>query len=221
MPKTIAFIIFIFISNSVYSSGIPVVDIASLTRMITEGVTRAKEFSESMTEARNRLNAIKDQKNYYQSMMEGHYNFKDIINDPTKNEFLIKTNWETVYSNPTNIQTLRDEFEMNSDDPAVQSVYDNELAAYNMKNQSYSAAVARNQRMQTLLGQFSSATTPAAKADIANAIQFEQTQIQNDAQMLASLEALNEKRSALKIEAKTREHTRKMFNEGISWDKPE
>jgi type IV secretion system protein VirB5 len=106
---------------------------------------------------------------------------------------------------------------MNSDDPVIQNAFDKELSSYSIKKQSHTAAVARNQRMQILLGQFSSATTPAAKADIANAMQFEQVQIQNDAQMLANLEKLHDKEEALLAAAKARAYMKETLSIGTHW----
>ncbi|MCD6704331.1 type IV secretion system protein, partial [Vibrio cholerae] len=58
-------------SSSVYASGIPVVDVASITQMVKDGVVRAKEFQEQMVEARNRLLEMKQQGEHYKQMVEG------------------------------------------------------------------------------------------------------------------------------------------------------
>ncbi|EGR3963722.1 conjugal transfer protein TrbJ, partial [Vibrio cholerae] len=62
---------------------------------------------------------------------------------------------------------------------------------------------------------FNGATTPAAKSDIANAISFERMQMQNDDQLMASMDEMMERQQMLERESAARENTRKLFNEGI------
>lgn len=212
--RIIIIMLFIFTHN-IYASGIPVVDIVGITQTITEGIARANEFKQTYDAAKKRLKAMKDQRDHYADMVEGHFNFEDIINDPSLNDYMIKDDWKNVYTSDAEIVSLREEFSMTSTDPRIQEVYDNELMDYNIKQKIYESTVERNQRMQSLLNQFSSATTPAAKADIANAINFEQIQIQNDAQMIASLEDLNKKRQRYMKEQRAKETTRIIFNEGF------
>lgn len=203
------------------ASGIPVVDVASLSQMITDGLTRAKEFKENMDEARNRLNQLKAQQRHYEKMVEGHYEFEDVLNDPYVNEFMALDDWKQIYNDSEGLSELRDEFDMHSDNPAVQRRYDNELKRYNAQSKYYKTVVDRNRRMAGLLEQFSGASTPAAKSDIANAISFEQTQVQNDTQMMNTMNELMDKQERLRKDTETRERTRVMLNEGITVPKLE
>lgn len=199
----------------VTASGIPVVDIAGLTQMIVDGLTRAQEFKQNMDEARNRLNEMQSTADHYKKMVDGHFNFEDVLNDPYANDFMALDDWKQIYNDSTGLAELRQEFGMYSDDPIVQRQYDNKLRQYNAQTKFYKASVERNKKMQSLLGQFSTATTPAAKEDIANAILFEQTQVQNDAQMMATMNNLMEKQQRLEHDASEREDVRIMFNEGF------
>ncbi len=170
--------------------------------MITDGLARAKEFKQNMDEARNRLNEMKSSADHYKKMVDGHFNFEDVLNDPYANQFMALDDWKQIYNDSAGLAELRQEFGMYSDDPVVQRQYDNKLRQYNAQTKFYKASVERNKKMQSLLGQFSTATTPAAKEDIANAIRFEQTQVQNDAQMMATMNTLMEKQRVLEHEAK-------------------
>ena len=199
---------------SVSASGIPVVDIAGLLQMVTDGLARAQEFKQNMDEARNRLGEMKSTADHYKDMVDGHYNFEDILNDPYANQFMAMDDWKQIYDDSTGLAELRQEFDMFSDDPQVQRRYDNKLRMYNAQTKYYKASVERNKKMQTLLIQFSTATTPASKSDIANTIRFEQTQVQNDAQMMATLNKLMENQQRLENGAAARESTRRLLNEG-------
>lgn len=199
----------------VTASGIPVVDIAGLTQMITDGLARAKEFKQNMDEARNRLNEMQSTADHYKKMVDGHFNFEDVLNDPYANDFMALDDWKQIYNDSTGLAELRQEFGMYSDDPVVQRQYDNKLRQYNAQTKFYKASVERNKKMQSLLGQFSTAQTPAAKEDIANAIRFEQTQVQNDAQMMATMNTMMEKQRILEAGKRSDEKVKLMFGEGF------
>ncbi|MFA0073411.1 type IV secretion system protein [Vibrio cyclitrophicus] len=199
----------------VTASGIPVVDIAGLTQMITDGLTRAQEFKQNMDEARNRLNEMQSTADHYKKMVDGHFNFEDVLNDPYANDFMALDDWKQIYNDSSGLAELRQEFGMYSDDPVVQRQYDNKLRQYNAQTKFYKASVERNKKMQSLLGQFSTATTPAAKEDIANAIRFEQTQVQNDAQMMAAMNSLMAKQRVMEADSAARASTKLLLNEGI------
>lgn len=213
--KKILLVFCLMLPQVVTAAGIPVVDVAGLTQMITDGLTRAKEFKQNMDEARNRLNEMKATSDHYKKMVDGHFNFEDILNDPYANQFMALEDWKQIYNDATGLAELRHEFGMFSDDPVVQRQYDNKLRQYNAQTKFYKASVERNKKMQSLLSQFSTATTPAAKEDIANAIRFEQTQVQNDAQMMATMNTLMEKQRILEHEAKADEDIKIMLGEGF------
>ena len=196
------------------SAGIPTIDVAAIAQTVTEGIARAKEFEQTITSARDRLNQLKAQARHYEDMVEGHYNFKDILNDPNLNQFMAMDDWKQIYNDVEDLDELREEFELYSDDPIVQRRYDNQLRQYSTNKKYYEATVRRNKNMQNLLDQFSTASTPAEKEDIANTISYEQTQIQNDAQMMATMNTLMEKQYLLEHEQKATEDINLMLGDG-------
>ncbi|WP_412497222.1 type IV secretion system protein [Vibrio fluvialis] len=202
-------------SSSVYATGIPVVDVASLTQMLQDGLMRAKEFQEQMGEARNRLLEMKSQGEHYKQMVEGHYDFEDVLNDPYLNQFIALDDWKEIYQDTQGLSNLRDEFGLYSDDPKIQRRYDNQLRQYQLRQKYYRNSVARNKRMQKLYQEFNGASNPAAKSDIANSISYERMQMQNDDQLMASLDEMMERQQMLERESVAREKTRKLMNEGI------
>lgn len=178
----------------VHATGIPVVDVAGILQMVTDGLMRAQEFREQILEARNRLGQLKDDAEFYKDMVDGHFDFERILNDPTLNQYLALDDWKQIYNDVDNIASLRDEFNMHSDNPTIQKRYDSELKQYAAQERFYKMSVERNKNLQALLRQFSAAENPAAKADLANSIQFENAQLKNDAEMMDTMTALMEQK---------------------------
>lgn len=181
-------------NNVARATGIPVVDVAGILQMVVDGLARAQEFEQQIKEAKNRLTELKNTADHYKDMVEGHYDFETILNDPLLNEHLALDDWKDIYNDTSNLQSLRDEFDMHSNNPAVQERYDSELQQYSAQKRFYDMSVQRNKNMKSLLNQFNSATNPAAKADLANSIQFENTQLENDAKMMESMTMLMEQK---------------------------
>ncbi len=202
-------------SPTTFATGIPVVDVASMAQFAAEASARATEFAEDIGEARKRLSELKSQGAHYKRMVEGHVDFEDILYDPTLNAIYSLKDWRTIYNSIEDIAELRHEFDMYSDDPSVQRSYDRQLKEYKMKTIFYENSVQRNENMASLMTQYQSATTPATKDDLANAIAFEQTQIQNDAQMQQTLQTVMEEQRINEAQASMRATYNTLNNEGI------
>lgn len=187
-------------SASVNATGIPVVDIAGLTQMITENTARAKEFTQNITEARNRLKQMKQQAEHYKAVAEGHYGFEDVLSDPNINDVIDLSDYSDLYDAIEDVSDLRDEFGLKSDDPVIQRRYDMQLKQFRFQQTLYEKSTKRNQRMSRLLSQFKTATTPSAKEDLGNSINFEKIQMQNEQQMMASMSNMLEKQRRLEVE---------------------
>lgn len=190
--------------NDTHASGIPVVDVASIIQTVTEGLREAQEFATQIQEARSRLNELKAQGEHYKDMVEGHYNFEDLINDPNVNQFMDLNEWKDIYNDTSNLANLRDEFGMHSDNPAIQKRMDRKLQQLNAQQQYYEATINRNNQLQSLLDQFTAATTPAAKEDIANAIALQKGQIENDKQMMSAMNTLMTEQNTLEADQAAR-----------------
>lgn len=213
MNKTIIIkfsILFLIIQN-VNASGIPTIDIANIVHRGQQSIIRAQEFSEKIAQARERLN-------HYKEMVEGHFDYENIVVDPLINEHLRHPDWKQIYDDDSNIDDLRDEFEMHSDDPDVQEKYDRELKEYQAYVNYYDMSVKRNANLNNLLNEFAEADNPAAKADLANSILFENSQIDNDAQMMETMSDLMDKKAQLEHEQIIANKLKKLRNEGLEVD---
>ena len=213
--KKLSLVIALLLPFGAFATGIPTIDIASITEMIKEASTEAKNFATDMSEARKRLSEMKSQGEYYKKMVDGHWNYEKILNDPNLNHFFALDDWKDIYNNVHNIDELRDEFDMHSDNPEIQSAYDQHLKMYAAQENFYNTTVKRNKHMQSLLEEFSNATTPSQKEDIANSIHFEQTQIENDGKMMASISKLMEDQSRLEHNASEGKKLDRLLGEGF------
>ncbi len=200
------------------SSGIPTIDIAGLIQNLKDGLIQVKQFKEQLTEAKNRLNQLKDDAQTYKDMVDGHFDFEAILNDPSLNAALALEDWKDIYDNVGDISDLRDEFKLNSNNPANQGKWDSELKAYRAQTEFYNMSVKRNENLRALLDQFTTATNPAAKADLANSIEFENTQVENDAEMMKSMTALMEQRGIFEREQSALSKKEQMKGVGLPID---
>ncbi|WP_230853546.1 type IV secretion system protein, partial [Vibrio harveyi] len=94
---TLALCIALALNASTQASGIPVVDVAGITQMVIDSAQRAQEFTQSISEARNRLNQLKSQAEHYKSMVEGHYGFEEILSDPNLNDVIDLSAYSDLY----------------------------------------------------------------------------------------------------------------------------
>lgn len=198
--STLTLSLSLLLAAPVYATGIPTIDIASITQMITDSATRAKEFTQSITEAKNRLNQMKSQAEHYKSMVEGHYGFEDVLTDPNINDVIDLSDYSDLYDAIDDISDLRDEFGLKSDDPLIQRRYDMQLKQLRFQEMLYERSAERNERMSRLLGQFKTATTPSAKEDLGNSINFEKIQMQNDQQMMITMSDMLRKQQEFEVQ---------------------
>ncbi len=183
--------------------------------MVVDSATRAQEFTQSITEARNRLNQLKSQAEHYKRMVEGHYGFEEILSDPNLNSIIDLSAYRDLYDAIDDISDLRDEFGLHSNDPGIQRRYDMQLKQYKFQEMLYKRSSERNERMSRLLSQFSTATTPAAKEDLANSINFETMQMQNEQSMMTSMSDMLERQKALEAQQRSLMLRQQVFGEGI------
>ncbi|MCY9876979.1 conjugal transfer protein TrbJ [Vibrio natriegens] len=202
---SLALCIALTLNTSIQAAGIPVVDVAGITQMVVDSAQRTQEFTQSINEARNRLNQLKNQAEHYKSMVEGHYGFEEILSDPNLNDAIDLSTYSDLYDAIDDISDLRSELELYSDDPVIQRRYDMQLKQFRFQEMLYKRSTERNERMSRLLSQFGTATTPAAKEDLANSINFETMQMQNEQRMMDSMSDMLERQRLLENEQQLNE----------------
>lgn len=215
---TLALSLALTLSAPIYASGIPVVDVAGIAQMITDSATRAQEFSQSISEARNRLNQLKSQAQHYKSMVEGHYGFEEVLSDPNLNDVIDLSAYSDLYDAIDDVSDLREEFGLYSDNPVIQRRYDMQLKQLKFQETLYERSAKRQERMSRLLSQFSTATTPAAKEDLGNAINFEKTLMENEQDMMTAMSEMLERQKQLEARKQAKEFSDNMFGDGIKFN---
>ena len=201
-------------------AGIPVIDVASIAETIKNAAIQAKNFKDQMQEARGRLAELKHQVQGLKDIKdstEGNYGdiFGDLLNNPTVSEMFALDDWRSIYNDLGAIEDLRDEFNMWSDQPETQQRFDSALKMYSFKQKSYEASVNRQSRIQKISNQMSLADNPAKKADLSNALAFEQSQQQNDSALVARLDELMKERDTLARQQKNAAQKSKLLEH--SW----
>jgi type IV secretion system protein VirB5 len=220
MKKFIVMLLVLSLSynQTVSASGVPTIDIASIIQGLKDALIRAKEFKQQIKEAKNRLNEMRNSSEHYRDMVDGHFDFESILNDPTLNKYLALDDWKDIYNDTSDLSDLRDEFGMVSNNPTTQKKYDRKLQTYSAQSKFYDMSVKRNDNLKDLLAQFTTATNPAAKADLANSIQFENARIKNDAKMMESMTALMEQTATLEHEQRSLEKIEVIRGGGMAVD---
>ena len=79
----------------VNASGIPVIDSASLSQMITDNLKRAAQWAKEAEQwaianglSVDQIKEYKAHADHYKNMVEGHYSFEDLVNDLALNNVL-------------------------------------------------------------------------------------------------------------------------------------
>lgn len=209
-----ATLFFVFSLKS-FAAGIPVVDVAGLAQMVQDGLVRAQEFQKTIGEARNRLNQMKQTAQHYKSMVEGHYSFETIINDPNLNQFFELDGVKDIYDSVGDIASMRDEYGLYSDNPSVQRRYDSQLKTLRFQEELHEQFLSRSERMNSLLSQFNAANTPAKKADLGNAIEYEQMQLANEQNMMVAMNSMLEQQRKIQAQADNVVIKEQVFGDGI------
>lgn len=202
----------------VNASGIPVVDIAGLTQMVTDNVQRAAQWAKEADQWAkangldvDKLEEYKRQGDHYASMVEGHYSFEDFLNDPLLNGVTDMSEWRDLYDTVEDIVDLREQLGISRDDDR----FDDAIKKFKLLDRFYQRTKNRSESLQRLLDQFEKADTPAARESLANAIALEQVKIQTDQQMLNSLQQIEQQRAETRSRANNQKHINLLFGEGI------
>lgn len=199
MLKKTALAIALIVSSPSYSAGIPTIDVAAIAQMVKDGVEQVQRFKEQMDavrsqieEAKNQLNEAKRQGQFYEDMVNNYTDvFENALIIPDASDYLTHGSWDSIYDSQSNdINSLRNKYGLKSDDPKMQAYYDSLLQNHSLQEKQYESSVARQNRLVTLSQLFQSADTPAKKADLANSLEFEKIQLENERALAANMQAL-------------------------------
>lgn len=196
--KPIVLILFLSGSIPTFGSGFPTVDLAAIAQMIKEAATQAKQFHEQMTSIKMQIAEAKKH--------SGVWGELNNFNNLNANNYLLDKNFESNIEKT--LPALRNKFNLNSDNPDIQSRYDGLLKDYAFQETIYNNSVKREKTITALMQQLDKAVTPAQKSAIENNIASQRLQMDNETRLIANRQAMLNQQNL--IETKLRQQQWKL-----------
>lgn len=187
---------------SANATGIPTVDVASITQMVVNAQQQAQQALAQLNEAKNAIAQAKSQYEHYKGIMEGNNKLGDFLNDPTLNQLLPTKDWRDIYNNVKDLSDLRERYGLTSNDPNVQAAFDKLLSQAGVLENAYDASNDRIKNAQALRDQLNLVQTPADREQLGLRYQQELLELQNQQIQLQNAKMLMEQQD--KIENKKR-----------------
>ncbi|HAW0459850.1 TPA: conjugal transfer protein TrbJ [Escherichia coli] len=163
--------ILIVTSPSLFASGIPVVDAASIAKTVEEGLNRAAEAAKQLEQLKQQYEQAIKYAEEQKKRLEGFTDFShgfDSTSSYMKDSLSSITN-----SAKSNLNSLRSQYELSSNVAETQQRYDAILAKIKFYENFNNEMQERAKRLTTLQKEFASADTPQKKADLSNQLNTE------------------------------------------------
>lgn len=158
-------------SPSLFASGIPVVDAASIAKTVEEGLNRAAEAAKQLEQLKQQYEQAIKYAEEQKKRLEGFTDFShgfDSTSSYMKDSLSSITN-----SAKSNLNSLRSQYELSSNVAETQQRYDAILAKIKFYENFNNEMQERAKRLTTLQKEFASADTPQKKADLSNQLNTE------------------------------------------------
>ncbi|CNK25749.1 P-type DNA transfer protein VirB5 [Yersinia aldovae] len=168
------------LSSSVQSAGIPVVDVAGIAQMLQNATQQAQEALDNLDAIKSQIAETKSMADAAKARFEGNWGLADVLNDPTLNSYLPTKDWSDIYGGTRDLTNLRDKYGLKSQNTSIQKHYDEMLTNLDVMQEAYDSTVKRSDNIRKLGTMMDTAQTPQQKADYANRIAVEQTEILNE-----------------------------------------
>lgn len=183
-------------TTTVHASGIPVVDVASIAQAVQNALEAAQHAKEQMAAYANIINQAKSQFEETKDMISGNWKLGDFVDQQLIDQ-IIPDDWQDIYNDLDNLESLRNKFDLKSDIPEIQEQYDKMLSGFDFLEKSEELNKERAENLKELGNLLNSAETPQQKDDLKLRIQLEQVNIQNEQIRLANVSALMENQEKL------------------------
>lgn len=208
--KKLTLAILLILSSSSFATGIPVIDVAGIAQMIKEATIQAEQFKQQYDNMKNQLDTAKATADHYKKMVEGHWNIAQLLNDPAIMNAL-PVNWKDIYSSASNLSSLREQYNLKSNNPVIQKQYDNELIGLSLAESLYKSSYSIAGKIQKLQQEFSQAATPSTKQDLSNAINYEVAKLQSQQMIIDKMDQLQQKEKQLQQQKSANDLRNKMW----------
>ncbi|HAH1276914.1 TPA: P-type DNA transfer protein VirB5 [Escherichia coli] len=185
------------ISLPVYASGIPTVDVASITQLVVNAQQQAKEALAQLDKAKEAISQAKSQYDHYKSIMQGNDKLGDFLNDPLLNELLPVSDWQDIYSQAKDLPNLRTRYGLTSSDPKIQAAFDKLLSQADTLEKQYDASNKRIKTAEGLRSRLNAVETPKDREQLGLRYQQEMLELQNQQAQLQNTRYLMEQQNKI------------------------
>lgn len=203
--KPIVLILCLSGSISTFASGFPTVDLAAIAQMIKEAATQAKQFQEQMTSIKMQIAEAKKHSGIWDELNN--------FNNLNANNYLLDKNFESNIEKT--LPALRNKFNLNSDNPDIQSRYDGLLKDYAFQETIYNNSVKREKTITALMQQLDKAVTPAQKSAIENNIASQRLQMDNETRLIANRQAMLNQQNEIETKLRQQQWDDKMWTDNF------
>lgn len=185
---------------AVNATGIPVLDVAGIAQMVQNATATAQQALDQLNQLKQQYDQAVAAAKAEKERFEGNWSLGDVLNDPTLTSYL-PDDWTDIYSSG-DVSGLREQYKLKSTNSEVQEQYDSLLSNLSTMQEAYDSTVKRTKNIEQLASYMNSAQTPQQKADYANRILFEQTQIQNEQAKVNAVKTMMEQREYIQNKAR-------------------
>ncbi|MGG5276286.1 type IV secretion system protein [Pseudomonas syringae pv. coryli] len=185
------------------ATGIPTLDFAAIAQAVTDAMQQAQEAASQLSAIEREIDQAKSQFDQIKKMNVGNSGYGGMYNNPDMVEYLPTSttsgSWEQIYTNMDQgqLSAYRTKYDMQSDDPLQQEVFDKQLTNLSTAQGAYRANNLRLQNLKDLQQLADSAQTPQEKQDIQARLQVEQASITNESNRLATSKDIMERQDKL------------------------
>lgn len=205
-------------SFPVLASGIPTVDLASITQAIQNAQAQASDALRQLQAARDQIAQAKSQYEQFRSVTEGNDKLGNFLNNPLINSLLPVSDWEDIYTQTKDLSSLRSRYGLTSSNANVQAAFDKLLSQAGVLEDQYSATQTRIKTAEGLRTQLNSVETPKDREQLNLRYQQEIVEQQNQKAQLENTRYLAEQKD--KIEDKRRAQAFKDYMLGKTKELP-
>lgn len=194
-----------------FAGGIPVSDPTAVVQMVKNAAEQAKQALDQLNATKNQIEQAKQQFEALKSATEGNSRLGSQFIDPAITSYLPKSSWKEVYATG-DLSRLRTQYGVKSDNPKELKEFDDLLAQANTLEKAYVASTERQKNIEQLATKLNTTKTPQEREDLANRLQYEQLQLQNEQARLDRVQRLmdiqekaRQKQAAQEFDRKLRE----------------
>ncbi|VVN22344.1 Type IV secretion system protein virB5 [Pseudomonas fluorescens] len=190
---------------------IPTTDVAAIGQSILNATQQAAQAAAQLAELTRQIEQAKAQFDELKDLTTGNSRYGSRYNDPEMYTYLPTAttagSWEQIYTNMDSsvLNGYRNKYGLITKNATQQKVYDRQLTNLRTLEGAYRANNLRLENLKKLQEEADRATTPQEKDDIRARLQVEQSNINNEANRLATTQDLMERQDKMMAHQQNRE----------------